>query len=646
MTSNTTQNDALYGKNYGPFQVTASPSGNPPHISIPRNSIWDFRTAAASIVTASGTLLDNSYHENVVQGTTLTNPNTVSESTTRSVMLADQNCTLTGDTCLAIIASSLSNLATSTQFDAILASLSCSINSTSIYSTILGGRLSSISNRAATTSIISSYGSQISAPGATGTSYTSCSINACDACSFTNNLVTTTLDADGIYACTGCNFTASTNEKVNGPRALALVGCTTCYPTASGSGTMSNNAIVGSVGSTLASNSSGTFSSNTIMASQGGTISTNAAGTATLTRCSHIASLNGTITQTGATVSQQCALVGSETGTISNCTNGVGTGLSPNITGFNNVFAHNATATASNQAIFGSRLDVTGTGNNLTIGGGYVNSLNGYLSPFRVITGGGTLVPSDHTILLNTGTLTIPTAASFSSNYPTETVREFIIFKPVNGTTPVIQLSGSDNFFNMTNWTNHTLSSNGEIVRIGLVCYGTPQWTIQHANPYTCTAVAPLNSFGTPFPKSDASQLPTSTNEADHYTKTADAWARFTTVTSNNSGVFSLNGALNTVANGMWMRIDADYTVIIKTATGAGEYLIRADLCMTSGATLGGYAETGGTNTVGGTRTLRGRIVGAELTNNITVRITQDATNTINASANIYQVVLNISRSF
>jgi len=58
--------------------------------------------------------------------------------------------------------------------------------------------------------------------------------------------------------------------------------------------------------------------------------------------------------------STSAVLIGAQSGILSSAVNSVATGASPNITAFSNVLAHGATATANNQAIFGTRMDVTG----------------------------------------------------------------------------------------------------------------------------------------------------------------------------------------------------------------------------------------------------------------------------------------------
>lgn len=455
-----------------------------------------------------------------------------------------------------------------------------------------------------------------------------------------NNTGTGTTDKNAIIACFGGLFgsTAAGNQYFN------LAGASTNPQIQT---TNAGNVFVsGFLGSEscvyLNSNATNNLNRNAFLASLGNTISNLVGNT-------FEASINSTLSTRSSTISNSigCSTVGCLAGTVNNSNYSLATGSAPNITGFTNVLAHSATATSSNQAIFGTRVDVTG--GDLTISNGFINCPKGVALSTRAVTLSDTLLANDGVVLLN-GTniiLTIPSAAAMGASFPLNTSRTWKVSSGptfLGNANRVTLASGA--FDNNGGLTTYMFTASGESIDLTLHNLSpTPFWYLGSTLALTGNFTAPANSFGVAPPKSDAAQLPTSTSEATHKALTTTSYVTFTAV--DNSNYFQLSTGFPQVK--CIMEGVVDYEVQVKTATGGGNYLIRADLALTAtGVTIpNSYVEQGGVNTVPGTVVIRGKSARAYLDpfsgSPLTVRVSQDSTNLINASASILSVKLYIT---
>lgn len=315
-------------------------------------------------------------------------------------------------------------------------------------------------------------------------------------------------------------------------------------------------------------------------------------------------------------------------------------GNNPDVVSYDNVLAFGATATSSNQAIFGTRMDVTG--GNLTVSAGSVHSARAYIKGVREASTNTTLLSTDAHLRNTTSatTLTIPTAASMSASFPLNSVVEFDI-TAAHPNSLTIVTSGGENFRGKDRFNTISLKRCAPFKLYLVNRSVTPFWDIGGDIVDTVTATAPTNNFGITPPKSDAAQLPTTTSQANHLTLNPTGWVTMTTI--DNTAYASLaSGNLVFPIPGVYQ---FEYSFQILTSTGVGEYLIRADLVNTnSSVTLdNSYVQVGGTNTIGGTRTVRGStsvIIRNLVDWAVTIRISQDSANLINASANIQNIWL------
>lgn len=347
-------------------------------------------------------------------------------------------------------------------------------------------------------------------------------------------------------------------------------------------------------------------------------------------RCLQLGTNNSSIQQN----STGTILLGCINSRAQGATNCLLSGTTARVDFFSNVLAFNADATASNQAIFGTRMDVTG--GNLMVTNGYTRSSNGYLGNFRVSTTNTTLLATDHHVNLGptpgtTVVLTVPSAASLSASFPIGTVKEFRISTNENWQKSSIT---STSTLNSTGLTTLEFTNSAEIITLFFYNLSpTPYYRL--GSPYRryIYATAPQNSFGISPPKSDAAQLPTSTSQATHLALTTTSYVTFTTVSP--ASLASLVSGLCQV--GGWRgEILVKYEVQVRTATGGGNFLIRSDMCQSDGTTWGGYVETAGPNTGGSVMIYgEGSTRWYSNTDSLTIRISQDASNLINASANI-----------
>lgn len=339
------------------------------------------------------------------------------------------------------------------------------------------------------------------------------------------------------------------------------------------------------------------------------------------------------------------AIVAANNAALTAATNCLATGTSPVINTYSNTFAHGATATSSNQVILGTRLDVTG--GTVNTAAGYTNSAYGYTQNLRITTTTpDTLLATDgHLFVQSTQgvafTLNVPSAAAMGANYPLNTSKVFkVTFNSANYAGNSIVVTG--NFNNNPFFNTYRTSMGGETV--DLVLHNTPSapfWELSTNAVIEACFTAPVNSFGLTPPKSDAAQLPTSTSEATHKALTTTSYVTFTV--NPEPTYWLLSGGF--IKPNVAAEFFAEYEVQIKTVSGGGSYLIRADMVASdTGATLpDSYVEQGGTNTIPGVIIIRGkasRFYADPFGTTLSVRISQDSSNLINASASITLVRL------
>jgi hypothetical protein len=426
-----------------------------------------------------------------------------------------------------------------------------------------------------------------------------------------------------------------TTNDVGGVYVSSIMGSESCSLTnSSPSVSVIRNSIISSIVSSINAlvGTPSETTLNTVIGSQSGVI--NGGNSTTL-----ISTIPGT-----ATTSARSVLMAGSSGVLSSATNSLGTGTAPNITGFSNVLAHGATATASNQAIFGTRLDVTGGDATVTNGG--VSASKGFLTPIRAITGSDTLLATDGDVYLNGTniTLTIPSAAAMGANFPLNTSRTWSISSGPTFAGNVNKISlAAGSFENNGGFTQYPFTLSGEHLTLTLNNFTpSPFWVLGNTLELEANFTAPANNFGLTPPKSDAAQLPTSTSEANHKTLTTTSYVTFTSL--DNTFFWQITGGFaqaKCTFEGYF-----GYEIQVKNVSGGGSWLIRADLALTGSGTsyTGSYVEQGGVNTIGGTTLITGRTPRAFIDpftpTPLSVRISQDSASLINASASITSVRL------
>lgn len=784
MAIRTSLSDARFGR-VPPEVIVSTASvtsgfGGRTKVAVPENSDWNFRGAGATVdFVPPGNMLDFALNENVIQGSTLSNPNSVGPTTTRSFIIADQNSNITGTTCDAIIASSSANLTTGSSFCDIVGSQNVAINGTATATASYCG-VANASNSAITSNsglvsvcnITASDSAVITKNNTAGSSVSYCGILGTGACSIITDPASTAavlrsimsgaststltctgaggLDNTVILASDGTTFTNSGSNYMNSNSSLSsrncpisnsstgtternaviasintpitnsvgtatqnasiasanssftntssnnvsqslIAGSNACTFANSGTGILQLLAIIGSsavgysssagsiqgfgsvahLNSTVANTGSGAIFSTVGVASNNCNFSNTSSGsiaqsgsfgsvnttftsstTSALNQGLAIGSSNGTISATGASAMNSGVLLGCNAGSVINSGQAVLTGAGPVVNGLSNVFCHSATATANNQAIFGTRLDVTGVGNNLTVASGYASAGSGFLNGYR--TSGTTtgLLSTDGLVNLTAAAtnVTVPLATAMGASFPTNTVRKFLIKNDGGNANCNVVLSGADTYRKKTGWSTHPLQQFRETFALLLVNDATtPFWEPEIPISYSTTALmTTANNFGLTPPKSDASQLPTSTSAANHATLTTTSFVTFNSVTTTNSAMATISG--QGIAVNFTGLFDFELTFDMLTSAGGGNNLVRADICTTAGTQVpNSYGEWGGLNTIPGTCTpsvkVTGFFVGTAGTV-YTVRLSQDSGNLINASASITTVRLLLSGQF
>lgn len=417
-----------------------------------------------------------------------------------------------------------------------------------------------------------------------------------------------------------CNSCAINNSATNGTiQSTSMMGCNSC--------TMSPSMTSASF-----------FQNNTMLACQSCNVTP---GNASSIQSGGLVSANATLGGGNARV----AYIASNLANVSGSSNVIVGGDSPNVTSFSNVLAFGATATQSNQAIFGTRVDING--GPLAVTNGNVQSTQGYSGGVRSISTSSTLLATDnHVWINNTGTpitLTIPSAAAMSASFALNTTKRFVI--------------SCQDYFSICNMTcvsnlgtygllNYTFLRAFETVGLLFINDGSPRYVLERPYERESVCLAPLNSFGVAPPKSDAAQLPTSTSEATHLALTTTSYVTFTSVGVNynpNSAILNA-GFLQLTLRGEYK---IDYEIQITTTSGGGSWLIRSDVTRTdTGATRPqSFQANMGLNT-NGTRSIRGTTSwfwnDPTIVAPVTVRLSQDSGSLFNASAVITSVTARV----
>lgn len=664
-------------------------------VSFPPNSVIDGRL---STLLLNGQFLDQLSGENIVQGQSLTNPNTVSSGTTRSLVVSSSSSSLNEVTQSSILSGTSDSITKTSTGN--LTNAQISAGSTNSITNNGTGNMASILITGGNQNTITASGSgpknslgiicsQLSSM-TTVAGLAKDVIIGCQNCSVVNNSTTITpqecvvigsLDSsqtcnstggffveNSIMGCDNCQITAANDTQSNGCLAAqdssitSTVGklfqnliaasnvCTVSNTNTNAASSIIDTALLGSTSCNVAS--SGTSSSIGRVGTLGcQTTNINQTGTQTLVNCAAIASIGGTISQSGASQVGGAALVASQNSTISNSTYSLGTGVSTNITGLTNVLAHSATATQSNQFACGTRFDMIGTGNPITNGSGYVYAGYGLPQPMRNTAIDTTLAVTDSGIFITATTavtITLPTAASMAANFPTGSWRGFYIQQAPTATPGRLLLSGADTFKNKTGWTELQLPSTNTSTHVAIVnAAGTPLWSFRDAiQLITRYAMTVANNFGTTPPLANASLLPTSTSEANHKTLTTTTYTTFDTTTVNaNPTTFTKSGAVITLVHPGVYFINYEGDIFF-SSNGAGSYILRTDINnITAGATVSNsYQASGGANSVGGIKHFSLACDPLVITapTQIALRVSQDSANNFITQGSITSLRLNI----
>lgn len=329
-------------------------------------------------------------------------------------------------------------------------------------------------------------------------------------------------------------------------------------------------------------------------------------------------------------------------------------GIGSSCTGFNGVFAMSAAATASNQAIFGVRIDQTGTTNNFTTQG-YAYADRGFVDTRGSQTTNYTLTVSDGHLRIATTTsrlITIPTAAAMGANYPLNTVKSWVISAPETSTPSRLLLSGSDVFNQITGLQSVYLPKTGSPLTLTLQNSASPFWSLGPVIEQTAVfSTATANNFGTAPPAANASLLTTSANAAAHQALGAASYVTLNVTDIQNPQVFtSAPSNLGWVTTALgYSDIVITFTLAHTTATVGAPFLIRCDILNgVSSTSLGSsYFEFAGTNDVSGSGTYQYTVPNVRCpVGTFRLRISQDSTYGVTTAASLTSARVEIVTRF
>jgi len=594
-------------------------------VSIPRGSRWNFKNSGAIVDLDTDTNFDLLTNQNIVQGTTLANPNSVSNDTTRSLILASRNSDLLGTGDINAILTSNNGDISGGDRNTVIGSTNCEISRSST-----GGLTGN--------TIIGSFDSEI----------TSSDIGALTRCVILGCRVSNVISSNpsscqqlGILLSEDCQFVNGAATFMNHCAMVANRDCTmtdtlnnTGYVMISGS---ENINIDGGFTCHFAGSAAVTATSSVdFRPIQSGTLG---AGGVTMDCTS------GVVRRTVCIGASNASLVGP----VNQC---VLTGANPSVTGFSNVFAHSATATANSQAIFGTRVDVTGTGNNLTVNTGYVSADRGLIVPFTNNGADFTLAAGLNNIRISAATstvITVPDVATMSANFPLNTSRTWKFFSRDATATPSY-LSCASGFNNVAAFTRYYLPEIGARgIELTFLNAATPFYFITDAEQISTWSTTVADNFGASPPQANASILPTSTDEATHKALNTNVGYVFSTLTTHNTILFELPSRGFDV-NALCFA-DIKYTINIRhtVAIVGTPFIIRMDVVngQTNTSFPDSYVMISGTNDVSASKTYSFEIWNVRMPAGIHfLRISQDTTYPITSDASIVSARIDVRAKF
>lgn len=285
---------------------------------------------------------------------------------------------------------------------------------------------------------------------------------------------------------------------------------------------------------------------------------------------------------------------------------------------------------------------------------------------YREVTGSTTLQEDDGFLdvtATNPVIVTLPLATTLAATVPPNTVKKYHFRRPRINSVLAVTLSGSDYFDKLQPWNSHYVESlndsDGRFV-ILFVNSPVPYWTFETPVHYHCIArsatvnISIDNNFGVLPPQSDASQLWTSTNRADHengLNLVEKAWT-FTQKSTNADAYFQIiNPGIQCILPGRY-RFSYRVDILFPTTTGFATYhRLRTDLINSAngGIVPGSYAEVTGTNNLSS-----GKVIFVETNYTFftgvnpgvfNLRMTQQAGNEFTSNASISNVWLRIDYS-
>lgn len=680
-------NDVTLGRNYFiPQTIFMRRDGQ---IILPTGSILN---ALNATIEFNGSFLDLTVNQNIVQGITLSNPNSVADLVSRSVILSSSLSNLVLGAQLTILSSSSGTIGATVAGtnDYLIGTTSCSIDGNNRCG-ILSSNTSTITTTSSST-IISSTGSSI-------TSAPNCGIIA----SNTNNTIGSGGDGSfiigsqfnnitdrwsGIIASRACSILKNTINTFPGDSLLigGSANCTItkyntqCAILCSNGSTITGSDFVGQTNGRFFN--SGIFSCNSsllrrlvddntqcsaclMIGCTGGNITYNG-GVIVPLACFQTGCTNSTITDSSAVSIQggsSCTVTGANRVLMGGLSNTVTSGITnlvygESITATSRThaycFGNGANPTADNQMAIATDILQVGTKNITNTG--YTNTTRGITRPSRDTSIDTTLAVTDNTINITTTTariITVPTAASMGANFVTGITKEWLISGVQTSTPSRLLLSGGDTFKSLTNNNSYRLDFSGSILRLVLVNNSvSPYWTIAGAMSQGATLLTnTANNFGVTPPKSDAAQLPTSTSEANHKTLTTTSYVTFDSNSIQNTLDFLISGAGVTVQVPGYYNIIYSFFVRQTATVGVTFFMIRSDIAnVTAGATVANsYTETAGYNLVEGTRYVQFTVPGIQISTagtQLQLRLSQDSTQTIVSTASIVQCKIFITGTY
>lgn len=433
------------------------------------------------------------------------------------------------------------------------------------------------------------------------------------------------------------NFVAASNActlsgQVHGS---TLLGSQDCDIVATGTLPVSHRVfkcgIYNSIDSNITSTSTQAYSA-AIIASQDSDI----ANTAFVRNRLIAASENCTISG-----SANSAFVGAANGNITNCNSCLAVGTGSTMTGRVGSFALNATPTRSSQAAIGADLRVSGIGNNATVVDGYAYADRGFIGNYVED------VNEVEHFLSYTNTRNIQ-VGDIANGMPLGTTKALYFYDRSGGS--FCNFVGGTGINNVPGFVRHR-SATGCTMLVHEPPVGSPYVTYAHPMAFSYSfRSTTANNFGASNPQTDANQLPTTADRAAHDALAYTTRYKFQTATISNDQVLNLVGdeALAYITGEYKFSY---YFIVSNGGAGGSNYLLRSSLMWNGviNTVPGSYAETGGVNSLAGTRRVdvvcepfRLTTPAPPGTRNISLKISQDTTNTIDVLADIIEAGMTV----